>query len=94
MENKHSLKLIEGVFTPLEAWKVVFDLISSKLSYHSLEVYSISERCNGDVSYAEKRIAELKDARKRLEDIIAYTSEKGLKLEIESFINISFCEQS
>lgn len=94
MEKTHNLKLIEGEFTPLEARKVIFDLISSKISYHSLEAFSIKERFNGDVSDSVKRIEELKDTRKRLEEIITYTSEKGLNLKIESAIEISFIEEN
>lgn len=94
MENKHNFKLIEGKFTPKEARKVIFDLISSKISYHSLEAFSIKERFNGDVSYSEKRIEELKEARRCLEEIITYTSEKGLNLKIESFIEILFIEEN
>ena len=92
MEHKHSLKLIEGEFIPLEARKVIYDLISSKISYHRLEAFSIKERFNGDISYSEKRIEELKDARRHLEEIITYSSEKGLNLKIESFITITFIE--
>ena len=37
MENKLTIKLIEGNFLPNEAGKVLFSLINSKIDYHNLE---------------------------------------------------------
>ncbi len=94
MENRHELKLIEGKFAPAEARKVISELISSKINYHNMEAFSIKERFNGDTSYSEKRIKELKEARKSLENIVGYAAEKGLKLKIESVIEIIFIREN
>ena len=93
MDNKHSLKLIDGTFTPSEARKVMFDLINSKINYHNMEAFSIKERFNGDTSYCEKRIKQLKETRRCLEEIINYTLEERVKLRVTSFINITFIEE-
>jgi hypothetical protein len=93
MDTIHSLKLIEGKFTPPEARKIIIDLISSKINYHAMEAFSERERFNRDISYSEKRIAELKEARTSLENIIHYASEKGLNLKVESLIMIKFVEE-
>lgn len=90
MKKKHSLKLIEGQFTPSETRNVLNDLISSKIRYHNLEAFSIKERFNGDVSYSEKRVGELREVARQIEEIVHYTSEKGLNLIIESSIKIRF----
>ena len=90
MDQIHNLKLIDGQFAPLEAQKVISDLIGSKINYHTMEAFSAKERFNVDVSFSEQRIAELKEARSRLEDIINNASEKGLNLKVESFIRITF----
>ncbi|MDP4283676.1 MAG: hypothetical protein Q8891_04595 [Bacteroidota bacterium] len=94
MDQIHNLKLIEGQFAPLEARKVIFDLINSKINYHNLEAFSIKERFNGNISYSEKRIEELKEVRRRLEDIVNDASERGLNLEVESFIKITLIEDA
>ncbi|MDE3185464.1 MAG: hypothetical protein KGM16_18790 [Bacteroidota bacterium] len=57
-----------------------------------MEAFSIKERFNVDVSFSEQRIAELKEARGHLEDIINNALEKGLNLKVESFIRITFIE--
>lgn len=92
MDQIHNLKLIDGEFAPLEARKVISDLIGSKINYHTMEAFSVKERFNVDVSFSEQRITELKEARSHLEDIIKDASERGLNLKVESFIEIRFIE--
>lgn len=94
MENKHRLKLIEGKFMPSEAGKVLFDLISRKINYHNMEIFSNEERFGKDLSASKSRIEELKESRRCLEEIITYTSAKGLNLKIESFIEIILIEEN
>lgn len=89
----HNLKLIEGEFTPSEARKIILDLISRKINYHTIEAFSIKERFNGDISYSEKRIIELKEASSYLEDILTDASEKKLNLKVNSFIEITLTEK-
>ena len=93
MDTTNRLKLIAGKFSPPEARKVILDLIRSKINYHNLEAFSIKERYdNGDVSYSEQRIEELKEAGRHLEAIVNNASEKGVNLKVESFIDITFIE--
>ena len=94
MDTKHNLKLIDGKFTPSEARKVILDLIGTKINFHTMEAFSIKERFNGDVSYSEQRIAELKEARRHLEDIIKNASEKGQNLKVVSFIGITCIKEN
>ena len=94
MEKTHSLKLIEGQFTPSQTRNVLLDLISHKIRYHNLEALSIQERFNGDISYSEKRIAELKQISILVEEIVRFASEEGLNLKIESFIQIELIKSS
>ncbi|MBS1508282.1 MAG: hypothetical protein JSS79_16705 [Bacteroidetes bacterium] len=93
MNNTHSLKLIDGKFTPSEARKVIVDLLTSKINYHTLEAFSIKERFNGDVSYSEKRIGELKQSIRLVEEILREASEKGYDLKVESTIEITYSKK-
>lgn len=94
MKNRHNLKLIDGKFKPAEAGKVLFDLISRKINHHQMEIFSNEERFGKDLSNSKNRIEQLKELRRSLEEIINYTSEKGLNLKIESFIEITFIEEN
>lgn len=59
-----------------------------------MQAFSIKERFGGDVSFSEKRIEDLKETRRRLEEIINRASEKGLNLKVESFIEITLIEEN
>lgn len=89
MENKHSFKLIKGNFDATEAGKVVFALINSKINYHSLDVFSNQIRFNQQLTASEKRIEELKSANSAIRSILKYAAEKGLRVEINSSIEIN-----
>jgi hypothetical protein len=94
MDITQHLKLIDGKFTPPEARRVILDLIGSKINFHAVEAFSIRERFNGDVSYSEKRIKELKEARTSLEAIINHALSKGLILKVKSLIEITLVEEN
>ena len=90
MKKKHNLKLIKGTFTPTQARSVLLELINSKIRYHNAEAFSMKEMFSGDVSHLENRVAELRETAKQVEEIISYTSGKGLHLKIDSIIEINF----
>ena len=90
MNTKHNLKLIDGKFTPIEAGKVLFGLISYKMNYHQLELFSDEERFGKDLSNSKKRIEELKTVHSSLKKIIDLTSKKGQLLKINCVIEIHF----
>ena len=90
METKEKFKLIEGIFTSKEAKNMLHDLISSKIKFHTKEAISIMVRTNGDNSHSLNRVAELKETRKKIEQLIELANENDLKLEIKGDIEISF----
>ncbi len=94
MENKHVLKLIDGIFMPSDAGNVLFDLISRKINYHQIELFSNEERFGNDLSNSISRIKQLNDIKNSLHEIIAYASEKGMSLKIESRIHITCIEEN
>jgi hypothetical protein len=94
MENKHVLKLIDGIFMPSDAGNVLFDLISRKINYHQIELFSNEERFGNDLSNSISRIKQLNDVKNSLHEIIAYASEKGMSLKIESHIHITCIEEN
>ncbi len=88
MEDKHNLKFIDGTFTPAEARKVLLTLISYKINYHQMELFSNEERFNKDLSHSKKRIEELKDVERSLKKIMDSASEKGAFLKLNGYIEI------
>ncbi len=90
MNTKHNLKLIDGNFSPIEAGKVLFGLISYKINYHQMEMFSNEERFGKDLSNSKKRIDELKTAHASLKELIDHGSEKGQILKINCVIEILY----
>jgi len=88
MQNNQRLKLIDGTFAPSEAGKILFELISRKINYHQMELFSNKERFSSDFSNSVKRIEELKHTQNVLKKIIDHANEKQQKLQIDSFIEI------
>jgi len=94
MENKHVLKLIDGIFMPSDAGNVLFDLISRKINYHQIELFSNEERFGNDLSNSISRIEQLNEIKNSLQEIIVYASEKGMSLKIDSLIHITCIEEN
>jgi|AntRauMFilla1563_2_1112583.scaffolds.fasta_scaffold04205_4 hypothetical protein len=92
MENVTNVKLVKGEFSPNEAKEVLFSLITSKIRFHQLEVFSNSERNIGDIDYSEKRITELENSKIRMASIIEDATKKGKKIKINGTIEIEILE--
>lgn len=92
MKDRQDFKLIDGVFNPKEATKVLTSLINSKINYHNLEDFSNHIRFNNDVSQSKKRIAELIETKERILDLMEIAEANGIDLIINSTIEIKFKE--
>ncbi len=89
MKKSHSLKLIDGTFSAVEAENVLSNLIGFKINFHSIESFSNEERFSRNISHHKKRIDELKEARKYLDFIIKEAKDNNKKLIVEGNININ-----
>jgi len=85
MEN---YKLIDGIFSASDATRILLEIINNKINYHQLQVFSIKERFNGDVSHSEKRIKELTKIGKSLRKSLSAAEKKGHRVEIHCPIEI------
>ena len=90
MNETSQYQLIDGLFEPQEAGKILFTLVGNKINYHTMEILSIKERYNGDVSNSEKRVEELKNISKALRTLIDNAIEQKKQLQINSVIEIKF----
>ena len=87
-ENKFTL--VHGTFSPDEAGLVLFNLISSKINYHTQEKFSIEERTNGDTSHSTDRIKSLRTFYESLKDLleVAKKENKSVKLQGDILITL------
>ncbi len=90
MENHYDFKLIDGVFAPSEAEKVLISLINNKINYHHLEDFSNHIRFNNDLSHSKKRVLELNQAKDGIKKVLELAKENGYNLSVNSTIEITF----
>jgi hypothetical protein len=91
-EKKQNFKLIDGVFNPIEAKKIVISLINNKINYHDLEDFSNHIRFNNNLSHSQKRVNELQVAKEELSNLISLAEANGWELKINSTIEINIVE--
>jgi hypothetical protein len=89
MKNKYTLKLVDGKFAPAQAGKVLMGLISYKINYHQMELFSNEEMFGKDISNSKKRIEELKSTNDSLKEIIRTISDKAKMVEVKGLIEIT-----
>ena len=83
------IQLVEGKFTPSEAFDVMNDLIDVKINFHKLQRLGLCERNeNANVVYPNDRIAELKNEKMIAKDFIKMARAKGYKLRINGILEL------
>jgi hypothetical protein len=92
MEKKQNFKLIDGVFDPVEAKKIIISLINNKINFHNLEDFSNHVRFNDNLSNSKKRITELQKNKEDVSSLIAFAEKNGWQLKINSTIEINIIE--
>ncbi|MEO5999958.1 MAG: hypothetical protein ABIN89_24175 [Chitinophagaceae bacterium] len=92
MNKNYNFKLIHGTFTASEATQVLFDLINSKIHFHSMENFSSQERFGKDMPNSKRRIQALKKVRGSLKKIFDVAEKKKLKLQMDGFVEITILE--
>lgn len=88
------LKLVKGVFAPEEAKDVLFKLIDSKIKFHQLEKFSLSERNKNSVSYTDDRIHELQSSKKQIEQTIKTAILENKLIKLDGTILLEFIDKN
>lgn len=88
MKKQFQFKSIERKFEPLEAGKVLYLLIKTKVNYHSLEKYSSEFKFNRDFQHSKRRKETLIEASDYVRILIKEAEEKDLELLINGIIQI------
>ena len=87
-ESLEKIQLIEGTFNAIDAAEVLLSLVTYKIKFHNLQLLHPQESDGFSRAQSEKRIAELKNAKNRITQIIMEARDKGTLLEINSDIDI------
>lgn len=80
--------IIQGTFMPGDASRILLGIINDKINYHNLEILSIQERFNGDVSHSVKRIEELKEIREELRKVLAIAVDNEMEVRVNCTLNL------
>ncbi|TPN87223.1 hypothetical protein [Aquimarina algicola] len=86
--TKKKIKLVEGVFSPVDAADVLLSLIADKIRHHNCQIISVKERFNEDTSHSEQRVLELKEEKNKIKDIIIKARDEGYEIKINGTIEI------
>jgi hypothetical protein len=90
MGTKHSINLIDNIFTPSEANDVLITIIRNKINFHNLEIFSLEERNGENIERSKKRLEELHESNKKLLEIIHFAERNNYNLKVFSSIEIEF----
>ncbi len=91
MEDK-KIKLIDGVFEPNEALRVLSGVLNSKINYHKLEDFSNHIRFDGAISNSKKRINELQNSHQELIELMEFAKINNKKIAVKSEIIIELLD--
>jgi hypothetical protein len=91
VNQKLTLNLVNGEFTPQEAIALLSDLFQSKIDFHVAQNFSHEERFGEVKSEAIKRIIELKSAKNESLELV---KGEGQKYRIYSSVIIEALDQN
>lgn len=83
------IKFIEGNFTPAEAADVLLSLLNDKIKFHTVKALNLRQNENDSVCSSTERISSLKEAKKRVEELVVSAHKNGMELKIDSSIEIN-----
>lgn len=82
--KKHAVALIEGDFSPEQTKKLLVQLLTHKINYHSFNKFSNEERFGHDHTHAEQRISSLMHEKQQLiEWLNALSSDQALHISCQ-----------
>lgn len=92
-ENKtvvtQKVDLIDGIFTPSEAFDIVCGMIDEKVNFHKLQRLSLCEgNIKANTDFADNRIDELNQSKAEARQYIREMLKSGKLLQIEGEIRI------
>ena len=91
MSSEKTFTLVKGSYSPEDAKEILMNLIQSKIQFHNIRKLSSFEKSGSTDEWSEKKIADLKETRKEILEMLKSGKEKGVgSIVINSTIQISF----
>ncbi len=88
-----SIKLIDGVFTALQANDIIKDLIDTKINHHKLNRLRLTEGNQNDhTPHDNSRLTALTQEKERLLEIIKKAKQHNKKIKLISSIDIEYID--
>lgn len=88
-EVVQTVDLIDGMFTPSEAFDIVCGMIDEKINFHKLQRLSMCEgNIKANTDFCDNRINELKQSKAEAKKYIREMLKSGKLLQIEGEIRI------
>lgn len=88
MKQEENLILLNGIYGATEAKEIIYDLLTSKIKFHSLKNLRSIEQLGKSDPVSERRIEQLKADREKLDKIISAALKDGAELKIAANIEI------
>lgn len=92
-ENQFEFPLVKGVYRPDEAKEILFNLISDKIRFHSIQILSAEERFGEDMTHSRDRIGELRSDRSALAPIFEQARKEGKTISIRCDVRFELGEE-
>ncbi|MFD0796940.1 hypothetical protein ACFQZJ_05680 [Maribacter chungangensis] len=89
-----NITFIEGRFSPAEAADVLLSLLNDKIKFHTVKSLNLREADNDSDNGSAVRITRLRQAKKRVEELVVLAHKKGMELKIDSNIEINLVPRS
>ncbi|GAA3516837.1 hypothetical protein GCM10022393_33650 [Aquimarina addita] len=84
----NKIKLVEGIYSPVNSADVLLSLIADKIKFHNLQIICRRDNNDPQVLRAKMRISELKASRDLVTKLILQARDQGLSMKIDGVIHI------
>lgn len=89
-----NITFIEGHFSPAEAADVLLSLLNDKIKFHTVKSLNLRETEKESDCGSVERINRLREAKKRVEELVVLAHKNGMELKIDSNIEINLVPKS
>ncbi|WP_445383357.1 hypothetical protein [Robiginitalea sp. IMCC43444] len=84
---------IKGSFNPAEAADVLLSLLNDKIKFHTVKSLKLNPGSSQSEEHSAARIGALREAKKKVEELVLMAHKEGLDLEINSTLAIQLTDK-
>ena len=93
-EKNLDVALINGSFAPAEAADILLSFINDKIKFHTVRQLQSQNDLNNTQQKSEERLRELREAKRKITDLVLQARNEGRVLDISSTIQITLKKQN